>query len=103
MHTPPPRSNVVTFLAGADVALSVAMTLTSTLGAVVATPWLTKLLAGTLVPIDAVALFRDIVAVVILPVVLGIGLNTAAPKAVAKVANVAPPVATIVISLITAR
>lgn len=49
-------SNVVTFLARADVPLSVAMTTVSTLAAIVATPALTQLLVGHLVPIDARAL-----------------------------------------------
>lgn len=49
-------SNVVTYLARADVTLSVLMTTASTLGAVVATPALTKLLLGTLVPVDALGL-----------------------------------------------
>lgn len=46
-------SNVVTFLARADVPLSVAMTTVSTLSAIVATPVLAKLLVGKLVPVDA--------------------------------------------------
>ena len=46
-------SNVVTFLARADVPLSVAMTMVSTLTAIVATPALAKLLVGKLVPVDA--------------------------------------------------
>ena len=49
-------SNVVTFLAQADVPLSVAMTTVSTLLAVVATPALTRILVGTLVPVDPSAL-----------------------------------------------
>ncbi len=46
-------SNVVTFLARADVPLSVAMTTVSTLSAIVATPALTQLLVGHLVPVNA--------------------------------------------------
>ena len=46
-------SNVVTYLARADVPLSVAMTTVSTLTAIVATPALAKLLVGKLVPVDA--------------------------------------------------
>lgn len=46
----------MTFLARADVPLSVAMTTVSTLAAIVATPALTKALVGHLVPIDAGAL-----------------------------------------------
>ena len=44
---------MVTFLARADVPLSVAMTTVSTLTAIVATPALAKLLVGKLVPVDA--------------------------------------------------
>ena len=46
-------SNVATYIAHGDVALSVLMTTASTLGAIFMTPLLTKLLAGTLVPVDA--------------------------------------------------
>ena len=49
-------SNVVTFLARADVPLSVAITAVSTLTAIVATPALAKLLVGKLVPVDASSL-----------------------------------------------
>lgn len=44
---------MVTYLARADVPLSVAMTTVSTLTAIVATPALAKLLVGKLVPVDA--------------------------------------------------
>lgn len=56
-------SNVVTFLANADVALSVMMTTVSTLAAVVMTPLLTKALVGALVPVDAKALFTSTIQV----------------------------------------
>ena len=46
-------SNVATYIAHGDVALSVLMTTASTLGAIVMTPLLTQFLAGTLVPVDA--------------------------------------------------
>lgn len=46
-------SNVATYIAHGDVALSVLMTTASTLGAIFMTPLLTQLLAGTLVPVDA--------------------------------------------------
>ena len=52
-------SNVVTYLARADVTLSVLMTTASTLGAVVATPLLSKLLLGTLVAVDAMGLLMS--------------------------------------------
>ncbi|MGZ8940437.1 MAG: bile acid:sodium symporter family protein, partial [Limisphaerales bacterium] len=43
-------SNVVTFLAKGNVALSVLMTMCSTFAAIIMTPLLTKWLAGTFVP-----------------------------------------------------
>ncbi len=49
-------SPVTTCFLHADVPLSVAMTTASTLGAIVATPVLTKLLLGTVVPVNAQAL-----------------------------------------------
>ncbi len=50
---PPQASNVATYIAHGDVALSVLMTTASTVGAIFMTPLLTKLLAGALVPVDA--------------------------------------------------
>jgi BASS family bile acid:Na+ symporter len=83
-------SNLVTYIAGADVALSVVMTVCSTLAAVVFTPLLTQLLAGALVPVDAWLLFKQTLQVVILPVILGVLLNRWAPRVVARVMPVAP-------------
>jgi Sodium Bile acid symporter family len=50
-------SNIITYLARADVGLSVMMTTASTLAAVVMTPLLTTKLIGTMVPVDGMALF----------------------------------------------
>lgn len=46
-------SNVATYIAHGDVALSVLMTTASTLGAIVMTPLLTKTLAGAMIEVDA--------------------------------------------------
>lgn len=83
-------SNLVTYIAGADVALSVVMTVCSTLAAVIFTPLLTQLLAGALVPVDAWLLFKQTLQVVILPVILGVLLNRWAPRLVVRVMPVAP-------------
>ena len=93
-------SNVVTYLANADLPLSVAMTTASTLGAVVATPMLTKLLLGTLVPVDVTALLVSTVQVVLLPVVLGAALNQAFPKVVSKLAPASALSAVLLIAVI---
>ena len=83
-------SNVVTFLARVNVALSVLMTMCSTFGAIILTPVLTKWLAGTLVPVDAWGLFWSTIKIVLAPLVIGVALNQYAPKMVKAVLPVAP-------------
>lgn len=83
-------SNLVSYIAKADVALSVVMTVCSTLAAVILTPVLTQLFAGTLVPVDTWMLFKQTLQVVILPVVLGVLLNRWMPQLVERVMPVAP-------------
>jgi BASS family bile acid:Na+ symporter len=92
----------VTYIARANVALSVLMTMCSTFGAIVMTPVLTNGLAGTLVPVDAWGLFRSTVQVVLLPVVLGISLHHLAPRLVRIVLPGAPLVSVLTIALICA-
>ena len=95
-------SNVVTYLARANVALSVLMTMCSTFGAVVMTPLLTKWLAGAYVPVDAWALFLDTVKVVLAPLVLGLALHHGAPRMVRAMLPIAPLVSVFTIALICA-
>lgn len=95
-------SNVVCFLAGANVALSVLMTMVSTFAAIALTPLLTQWLAGTLVPVDAWGLFTSTVQVVLLPVLAGLALHHSAPRAVAFVLPVAPLVSVAAIVMICA-
>ncbi|MBK6959301.1 MAG: bile acid:sodium symporter family protein [Nitrosomonas sp.] len=83
-------SNLVSYIAKADVALSVVMTVCSTLAAVILTPVLTQLFAGTLVPVDTWMLFKQTLQVVILPVALGVLLNRGVPQLVQRVMPVAP-------------
>lgn len=95
-------SNVISFLARADVALSVTMTALSTLLAVAMTPTLTTLLAGSRIDVPAGGLLRSTVEVVILPVVTGVLLNRYLPGVTKKVLPVAPLVAVTFIVLIVA-
>jgi len=95
-------SNVVTYIARADVALSVLMTTCTTLGAVVLTPLLTKLLAGRLVEVDAWGLFVSTLQVVVLPVAAGVVINRFLPGVVRTVLPVAPLVSVITIALVCA-
>lgn len=65
-------SNVITYLAKGDLALSVGMTATSTLLAPVLTPLLVWLLAGHTVDVDVAGMLLSIVWVVILPIMAGL-------------------------------
>ena len=65
-------SNVITYLAKGDLALSVGMTATSTLLAPLMTPLLVWLMAGTMVDVDTVGMLLSIVYVVIAPIVCGL-------------------------------
>jgi BASS family bile acid:Na+ symporter len=68
-------SNVMTYLAGGDVALSVTMTACSTVVSPFATPALMKLLAGRLIPVNVGAMMLEITTMVIVPIVAGVAAN----------------------------
>ncbi|MGW8311537.1 MAG: bile acid:sodium symporter family protein [Thiogranum sp.] len=68
-------SNVICYLAGGDVALSITLTAVSTLLSVVMTPLLCLLYIDTAVGVPAVAMLLSILKIVIAPVVAGILLN----------------------------
>lgn len=93
-------SNIVTYIGRGNVALSVAMTMASTLAAVVLTPLLTGWLAGAYVEIDRLNLLANMVAVVLVPVVLGTLLNRLFPRAAEKVSAVLPLIAIVLVILI---
>ncbi len=95
-------SNVVTYLARANVALSVLMTMCSTFAAVLMTPLLTKWLAGAYVEVSALGLFLDTITVVLAPLILGLALNTFFPKVVKRVLPVAPLISVLAIVLVVA-
>jgi BASS family bile acid:Na+ symporter len=95
-------SNLVAYIAKADVALSVVMTVCSTLAAVILTPILTQLYAGALVPVDTWMLFKQTLQVVILPVILGVLLNHWSPQFVQRVMPVAPLLSVLGVCMICA-
>jgi bile acid:Na+ symporter, BASS family len=68
-------SNVMSFLANANLALSVTITAIATLLAPLMTPLLMKLLAGELVNVDVWAMMWDIVKMVIIPIGAGLLFN----------------------------
>lgn len=68
-------SNVVTFLARGDVALSVAMTTCSTVLSPLLTPLWAGILASAWVPVDPLPLVLTVAKVVLLPVIVGVALR----------------------------
>lgn len=95
-------SNVATYISKGNVALSVLMTTCSTIGAIVMTPLLTKLLAGQLVPVDAAGLAISTFQVVLVPTVIGVLSNEFFPKFTSKIVTVTPLVGVILTTLLCA-
>merc|ERR1719331_1789998 len=83
-------SNLCTYIARGDVALSVVMTTSTTLGTIFMTPIIAKALLGTIVPVDAVGVAISAVQVVLAPIFLGVTLNKLAPGFCRKVEPLCP-------------
>ena len=95
-------SNVITYLAKGDLALSVGMTGISTLLAPLLTPLLTWALAGKSVDVDVAGMLLSILWVVILPIVVGLTVKWIWPKFTEKATDYLPAISSIAISLIVA-
>ncbi|MCG8285243.1 bile acid:sodium symporter family protein [Acinetobacter seifertii] len=95
-------SNVITYMAKGNVALSVACTSVSTLLAPVLTPAIFYLLASQWLKIDAASMFISILQVVLVPIVIGLILRTWLKRQVESYIQVMPLVSVIAIVAIVA-
>lgn len=95
-------SNVITYLAKGDLALSVGMTGVSTLLAPFLTPLLTWALAGKSVNVDVSSMFLSILWVVILPIVIGLTIKALWPRFTEKAVDYLPAFSSVAIALIVA-
>ena len=95
-------SNVVTYLARGDVALSVAMTSVSTLLAPLLTPLLTLWLAGRYLPVDAADMAVSILQIVLVPVALGLLVRALLPRLVTRALPALPWISVVTIALVVA-
>jgi len=95
-------SNVITYLAGGNVALSISMTLVSTLLGVLLTPWLIQFYAGHLVIIEVLPMLLTICKIVLVPVLLGTGLRYCFDRHIQKIQWLLPHVSTVLIVFIIA-
>ena len=95
-------SNVICYLARGNVALSIALTMTSTVLAIAATPLLTWVYVGQTVPVPVFKMFMSILQIVFLPVLLGTALNTLFGKRLQSVKSIFSLISVIAIVLIIA-
>ncbi len=95
-------SNVITFLAKGDLALSVGMTSISTLLSPLATPFLIWLIIGEDIDVDTLGMILSIIKIVIIPIVLGIFIQTYFAKFTQKITPWLPTFSTLVIAFIVA-
>ncbi|MFW2372961.1 MAG: bile acid:sodium symporter family protein [Gammaproteobacteria bacterium] len=95
-------SNVMCYLAKADVALSITLTMVSTLLAIFATPLLTLLYVGEHVPIPVMNMLLSILKIVVIPVALGVVLNTFFARQIQPMKHYFPVISMIAIIIIIA-
>ena len=93
-------SNVISYMAGGDVALSVTMTTVSTLLAPILTPAITYLLIQETVSFSPLGMFVSILQVVILPIALGLVIRTILRETADTIEEYMPAVSSIAISCI---
>lgn len=93
-------SNVMTYLARGDLALSVTLTSVSTLLAPLMIPLLMYLYAGQWIDVPVFKLFKSTVLIVLLPVALGIGIRALLGDRIKYVLPILPSVSAIAIIFI---
>ena len=95
-------SNVMTYLAKGDVALSISMTMTSTLLGVILTPLLCSLYLSQTISVDSTGLLVSILQIVLVPVLLGTACNQYLPGAISRIERLLPTLSMLIILLIIA-
>ncbi|UTL70938.1 bile acid:sodium symporter family transporter [Bacillus halotolerans] len=96
-------SNVMTFLAKGNTALSVAVTTISTLLAPVLTPVLIMLFAKEWLPVSSGSLFISILQAVLIPIIAGLVVKIFFKKQVAKAVHALPLVSVIgIVAIVSA-
>ena len=83
-------SNLCTYIARGNVALSVLMTTATTVGAIFMTPLICKGLLGTVVPVDAAGIAFSTIQVVLGPIAVGMATNKFFPNFVKKILPITP-------------
>ncbi len=95
-------SNVICYLANGDVALSITLTVASTLLALLATPLLALFYAGQVVPVPVLDMLLSILQIIIVPVVLGVLMNHCLQQRMAALRNLFQMISVLAIVIIIA-
>ncbi|MDM5334980.1 bile acid:sodium symporter family protein [Ureibacillus composti] len=95
-------SNVMTFLAKGNTALSVTITSCTTLLAPFVTPALIYFLASEWLPVSFMSMFMSVVQVVLIPIILGIVAQFVFKPLVQKSVDILPTVSVVAIVMIVA-
>ncbi|MFI3838703.1 bile acid:sodium symporter family protein [Staphylococcus hominis] len=95
-------SNVMSYLANANVALSVAITSVSTLLAPFVTPALIYLFAHEWLHVSFLSMLWSVIQVVLLPIIIGFILQLASKKVTREATKILPIISVVAISLILA-
>jgi len=94
-------SNMISYLARANVALSVVLTICSTVLAFFFTPMWTSLLAGSRVEVDVMEMSLSAFKLTIAPVTLGVLIRWLLPKTADRIGACGPTVAVVAFTLVT--
>jgi len=95
-------SNVISYLAKGDVALSIVLTSVSTLISFIMTPLLTWLYIGQSIDVDVHGMVISILQIVIFPVATGIIINTVLSSRIEKIRHLFPLISVLTIVFIIA-
>ncbi len=95
-------SNMISYLAKANVAASVVLTLASTVMAFLFTPLWTSLLAGKIVPVDVWGMCLSALQLTVAPVVLGVVIRWRLPRTADQIGIFGPTIAVLAFTFVTA-
>lgn len=95
-------SNVISYIAKADVALSVSMTMVNTMLSPFITPFLIWQTAGAWIEMSYTSMMISIMQMVLLPLIAGVALNYFFPRPIAKISSVMPMLSALVVVLTVA-
>lgn len=95
-------SNVITYFAKGDIALSVSITSVNTMLAPILTPLVTYLLLSTTVEVDVISMLLAIINVILIPIMLGFVMNRFFATATQKMVDLLPVISVVAICMIIA-